>query len=50
MKPEFFYDYEEVYKDDSIRVYDEKKNFIGIYQYDSQRMDLKPMKIFMDEA
>lgn len=48
MKPEFFWDYKEVYKDDSIRVYDEEKNFIGIYRLDETRMDLKPVKIFID--
>lgn len=48
MKPEFFYDYKEEYNDSNIRVYDEKKNFIGIYKLDRERMDLKPIKIFME--
>ena len=48
MKPEFFYDYKEEYNNSNIRVYDEKKNFIGIYKLDRERMDLKPIKIFME--
>ena len=41
-------DYKEEYNDSNIRVYDEKKNFIGIYKLDRERMDLKPIKIFME--
>lgn len=48
MKPEFFYDYKEEYNNSNIRVYDEKNNFIGIYKLDRERMDLKPIKIFME--
>ena len=48
MKPEFFDNYKEEYNNGNIRVYDEKKNFIGIYKMDKERMDLKPIKIFME--
>lgn len=48
MNPEFFKDYKKEYDCGSIRVYDEEGQFIGIYQMDDVRGNIKPVKIFME--
>lgn len=32
-----------------IRIYDEERHFVGIYEYDVDRKDYKPIKLFLEE-
>lgn len=32
-----------------VRIYDEERHFIGIYEYDANRKDYKPIKLFLEE-
>lgn len=32
-----------------VRIYDEERHFIGIYEYDVNRKDYKPIKLFLEE-
>ena len=32
-----------------IRIYDEKDHFIGIYEFQKDRGNFKPVKVFMEE-
>lgn len=41
-------DWKEEYVREKIRVYDTKEHFIGIYQYEEKRKDIRPVKIFME--
>lgn len=36
------------YAREKIRVYDTQEHFIGIYQYEEKRKDIRPVKIFME--
>lgn len=46
MRPEHFLDYRSEWEDGAIRVYDESGNFIGIYKFQKDRADYKPVKLF----
>lgn len=48
MRPEMFADYDTNWENDAIRVYDEAERFIGIYKFDTERKDYKPLKVFME--
>lgn len=48
MRPEMFADYDRNWEAESIRVYDEAERFIGIYKFDTERKDYKPLKVFME--
>lgn len=48
LTPEAFVCYQEKWKKDNIRVYDEEGNFIGIYAYRKGQGDYKPVKVFME--
>lgn len=41
-------DWNEEYTRGKIRVYDTQEHFIGIYQYEEKRKDIRPVKIFME--
>ena len=37
------------YRMQPVRIYDEERHFIGIYEYDANRNDYKPVKLFLEE-
>ena len=37
------------YRMQPVRIYDEEGHFIGIYEYDKERCDYKPVKLFLEE-
>lgn len=39
----------EEYHTQPIRIYDEEGHFIGIYEFDKERQDYKPVKLFLEE-
>lgn len=47
MRSEMFTEYKKEWEQDSIRVYDEDGQFIGIYQFMATAGDYKPIKVFM---
>lgn len=48
MQPEWLEGWKESLQETKIRLYDEQKHFIGIYQYNSKYQDIRPIKIFME--
>lgn len=48
MQPESFEDYDKAWEKDAIRVYDTKGHFIGIYRFEAERKNYKPLKVFME--
>lgn len=48
MRPEMFEKYDKSWENESIRVYDKAGHFIGIYKFDIERKDYKPLKVFME--
>lgn len=48
MRPEMFEEYDKSWENESIRVYDKAGHFIGIYKFDAERKDYKPLKVFME--
>lgn len=48
IRPEMFGVYDVNWEKDAVRVYDEKEQFIGIYKYETNRKDYKPLKVFME--
>lgn len=48
MRPEMFLAYDPDWEKDAVRVYDEKERFIGIYQFQAERKDYKPLKVFIE--
>lgn len=48
MRPEMFADYDKNWECEAIRVYDEAERFVGIYKFDTERKDYKPLKVFME--
>lgn len=48
MGREMFLEYHGEWEQDSIRIYDEEGTFIGIYKFDPEREDYKPIKLFME--
>lgn len=47
IQQEMFTDYRQEWEEQPIRVYDEGGRFAGIYAYQSDRKDYKPLKVFM---
>ena len=43
-----FLDYQKVWEERPIRIYDEEGHFIGIYEYSLERGDYKPVKLFIE--
>ena len=39
----------EEYRLQPVRIYDEERHFIGIYEYEKERNDYKPVKLFLEE-
>lgn len=48
MRPEMFVAYEADWEKDAVRVYDEEDRFIGIYKFQADRKDYKPLKVFIE--
>lgn len=48
LKKEWVRDWQKSYEIQSIRVYDSKQNFVGIYQWKESSRDIRPIKIFME--
>lgn len=48
MRPEMFAAYDPDWEKDAVRVYDEKERFIGIYKFQTDRKDYKPLKVFIE--
>ena len=48
MQPEWIEGWKDSLQQEKIRLYDQKQSFIGIYQYNSKYMDIRPIKIFME--
>jgi len=48
LKPEWMAEWQKEHERTILRVYDEKQAFIGIYQWEEHRRDIRPMKIFME--
>ena len=46
---EMFQEVSEEYQVQPIRIYNEEGHFIGIYEYDKERRDYKPVKLFLEE-
>lgn len=49
LKREWMLEWKQEYEEGWLRVYAENQLFAGIYQWEKERRDLKPIKIFMDE-
>ena len=47
IRPEMFVAYDSDWEKDSVRVYDEKERFVGIYKFQTDRKDYKPLKVFV---
>lgn len=48
MAKSMFVAYDSEWEQEQIRVYDEEGRFIGIYRFDPERGDFKPVKLFME--
>ena len=48
MAKSMFVVYDSEWEQEQIRVYDEEGRFIGIYRFDPERGDFKPVKLFME--
>lgn len=48
IRPEMFFDYREAWEKNSVRVYDYPGHFVGIYHFDAEKKDYKPIKVFME--
>ena len=49
IEPEMILDFGESMKSAPVRIYDEKDHFIGIYEFQQERGNFKPVKVFMEE-
>ena len=49
IEPEMIRSFEESMQQKPIRIYDEKDHFIGIYEFQQERGNFKPVKVFMEE-
>ncbi len=49
IEPEMISDFGESMKSAPVRIYDEKDHFIGIYEFQQERGNFKPVKVFMEE-
>lgn len=47
--PSLLLEEKQEYRIQPIRIYDEEGHFIGIYEYDENRNDYKPVKLFLEE-
>mgnify|MGYP004538394997 FL=1 len=48
IEPEMILDYENAFAEEPVRIYDEKDHFIGIYEFQQERGNFKPVKVFME--
>lgn len=48
LKPDWICNWNEQYKSHTLRVYDSDHAFIGIYRWEDNRRDIRPVKIFME--
>ena len=48
IEPEMILDYENGFAEEPVRIYDEKDHFIGIYEFQQERGNFKPVKVFME--
>lgn len=46
--PDMFLHYQKEWEKSPLRVYDEEKHFIGIYNFSPEREDYKPVKVFIE--
>ena len=49
IEPEMIRSFEASMQQKPIRIYDEKDHFIGIYEFQQERGNFKPVKVFMEE-
>ncbi|MCI8484773.1 MAG: tRNA pseudouridine(55) synthase TruB [Lachnospiraceae bacterium] len=49
LKREWMQEWKQEYEEGWLRIYDENQLFAGIYQWEKERKDLRPIKIFMDD-
>lgn len=49
IEPEMISDYEPSMEQKPVRIYDEKDHFIGVYEFQRDRGNFKPVKVFMEE-
>lgn len=49
LEREMFLEYRSGWEKDCIRVYDKEGNFIGIYKFDPERENYKPVKLFLTQ-
>ena len=49
IEPEMICSFEASMQQKPIRIYDEKDHFIGIYEFQQERGNFKPVKVFMEE-
>ena len=49
IEPEMISDYKTAMEVNPLRIYDEKDHFIGIYEFQKDRGNFKPVKVFMEE-
>ncbi len=49
IEPEMLLDFQTSMTEAPIRIYDEKEHFIGIYEFQQERGNFKPVKVFMEE-
>ena len=48
IRPEMFTEYDPKWEQAAVRVYDENGKFIGIYKFQTERKDYKPLKVFIE--
>lgn len=48
LSPDMFLHYQKEWEKSPLRVYDEEKHFIGIYNFSPEREDYKPVKVFIE--
>ena len=48
IEPEMILNYENGFAEEPVRIYDEKDHFIGIYEFQQERGNFKPVKVFME--
>ena len=49
LQPEMLDLYEKSWEENPLRIYDEEGHFIGIYEFQKEKKDYKPVKLFMEE-
>lgn len=48
IRPEMFTEYDPKWEKAAVRVYDENGKFIGLYKFQTERKDYKPLKVFIE--